>query len=363
MERPLEILKELSQFPAVAFHEALVSNGIKNILRNSRINFIEDDFGNLIVELKGSNTEIPPIAFVAHMDHPGFEVQTISDNQVIASPLGGVPYSSISNGADCFVLDNNGQRISCTLVPIPDSSDRIVEVIDIDSLKPKTPIFFNLEDFSIEGDFIYMRALDDLAGCAAIIAALENIMNNSLENTVYAVFTRAEEVGLIGARLLAKSNILRLDSFVVSVETSSVVPGVVHNIGPVIRTGDASYTFDSQAEQILMMSSNNIKNKYPNFKFQRHLMDAGSCEASAFMAYGYRSTGIAFPLGNWHNATTRIKDIDSGISSEYIGVDDFLNGVILIQMAMEYGSTWEPDYISNRYKEVDDMLIKRLKED
>ncbi|MBS19410.1 MAG: hypothetical protein CL733_00045, partial [Chloroflexi bacterium] len=234
MERPLEILKELSQFPAVAFHEALVSNGIKNILRNSRINFIEDDFGNIIVELKGSNTEIPPIAFVAHMDHPGFEVQTISDNQIIASPLGGVPYSSISNGADCFVLDNNGQRISCTLVPIPDSSDRIVEVIDIDSLKPKTPIFFNLEDFSIEGDFIYMRALDDLAGCASIIAALENIMNNSLENTVYAVFTRAEEVGLIGARLLAKSNILRLDSFVVSVETSSVVPGVVHNMGPVI---------------------------------------------------------------------------------------------------------------------------------
>ena len=92
MERPLEILKELSQFPSVAFHEALVANGIKNILRNSRINFIEDDFGNIIVELKGSNIEMPPIAFVAHMDHPGFEVQTISDNQIIDSPLGGVPY-------------------------------------------------------------------------------------------------------------------------------------------------------------------------------------------------------------------------------------------------------------------------------
>lgn len=362
-ERPLEILRILSKAPAVSFYEILVSNLIKSILNDSGISFVEDEFGNIIAKINGLDPTIPPIAFVAHMDHPGFEVNAVSEGKITATPLGGVPHSTIYKETDCFILNKKFERVSCTLKPNPDISTREVNVVGVDNLKPQTPIFFDIEDFSVDEEFIYMRALDDLAGCAAIIAALENVIKDPPKNDVYGVFTRAEEVGLIGARLLAKSTVLPMSTFVVSVETSSVIPGVVHNMGPVIRTGDASYTFDSQAEQILTMSSNDIKKEYPNFKFQRHLMDAGSCEASAFMAYGYRSTGIAFPLGNWHNATTQIKDPDSGISSEYIGMDDFLNGVILIQIAMEYGRTWEPDSISNRYKEIDPMFIKRLKDD
>ena len=53
-----------------------------------------------------------------------------------------------------------------------------------------------------------MRALDDLAGCASIMAALKILAADENRGEVYGVFTRAEEVGLIGARLLAENGTL-----------------------------------------------------------------------------------------------------------------------------------------------------------
>jgi len=359
-ERPLEILKILSKAPAVAFHETLVSDLIKEILNDSRILFDEDDFGNIIAKINGSDPSSSPIAFVAHMDHPGFEVNFVSEEKITATPLGGVPYSTFVKGADCFILNEKFEKVSCVLKPNDDIAIREVQVLGIDNLKVNTPIFFNIEDFSMDEEFIHMRALDDLAGCAAIIAALENVIKDSSINTVYGIFTRAEEVGLIGARLLAKAKVLPLNSFIVSVETSSVIPGVIQNEGPVIRTGDASYTFDSEAEQVLLSTRDILKKEDPDFKCQRNLMSAGSCEASAFMANGYRATGVAFPLGNWHNATTEIKDPDSRIGSENIGIFDFLNGVKLIERAMKYAHFWNPKLISERYKHIDEGFMNRL---
>ena len=62
-------------------------------------------------------------------------------------------------------------------------------------------------------------------------------------------------------------------------------------------------------------------------------MNAGTCEATAFAVRGYRTTGMAFALGNWHNATTSIGDPEGGVAEEYIAVDDFLGGVDLIHKA------------------------------
>ena len=37
-------------------------------------------------------------------------------------------------------------------------------------------------------------------------------------------------------------------------------------------------------------------------------MSGGVCEGTAFAVWGYKATRMAFPLGNWHNATTAIRD-------------------------------------------------------
>ena len=71
--------------------------------------------------------------------------------------------------------------------------------------------------------------------------------------------------------------------------------------------------------------------KNPGFKGQRKLMDGGTCEGTAFNIEGYKTTGIAFPLKNYHNASNGIYDKKSKIIEESIFIDDYLGGIELIK--------------------------------
>ncbi|MEC9438521.1 MAG: hypothetical protein VX917_03675 [Chloroflexota bacterium] len=361
-KRALDILMLLGGCPATSFHEGLVSRRIVDILDASKIDYRVDMYGNIIASVDGNleaESESLPIAFVAHMDHPGFEVVRYEEELPIATSLGGVPLASITKGANAFYFDEKGNRFKCELEPIPGDQN---ELLVKSSVLPPVgaPIVFALDDFSISEDILRMRAMDDLAGCAAIIASLEELKNNPSASEVYGVFTRAEEVGLIGARLLSLEKTLPQNTFVVSVETSSIIPGVTQGEGPVIRTGDASYTFNSEAEQILIMGREAIKSSDSDFKCQRQLMSAGSCEASAFAVNGYRTTGIAFPLGNWHNATTTIRDPNGGVGDEYISVYDFIGGVRLIESSARNVATRNNSPLPSRYRTVPEEQKMRL---
>ena len=332
-ERAIQILRSLGENPATSFYERLVSIRIESILTTMAIPFILDDYGNVIAKVTGTNRLEPPIAFVAHMDHPGFEVIEDLNGTVVAGALGGVPLAALRKNVNAFSFDSSGTRVSCRLEPLPELGKRSVYVRSDASLCIGTPIVFDLPDMIVENGTIKMRALDDLGGCAAILASLESISADPPESDVYGVFTRAEEVGLIGARLLSGEKTLPENTFVVSVETSSLIPGVIQGGGPIIRTGDASYTFNAEAEQILIMGRENILKEDSEFRCQRQLMSAGSCEASAFAVNGYRTTGIAFALGNWHNATTSIMDEKGDVGEEYVSMQDFEGGVRLIESA------------------------------
>ena len=87
------------------------------------------------------------------------------------------------------------------------------------------------------------------------------------------------------------------ETIVVSVESSAVIPGVAQGAGPVVRTGDALTTFDSEAERLLAAAVVSIRRREPEFRAQRQLMSGGVCEATAFSLAGYAVTGVAFPLG------------------------------------------------------------------
>ena len=88
-------------------------------------------------------------------------------------------------------------------------------------------------------------------------------------------------------------------------------------------------------------------------------MSAGSCEASAFAANGFKSTGIAFPLGNWHNATTSIQDPSGSISVEYISLMDYINGIKLIEISARSVSSVS-ESLNRRLRHVPDDYRMRL---
>jgi len=361
VDTAFDILNQLGKCPSISFQENLVSQCIQKILSSEGISFQIDSYGNILAHIEGAQSENRPVVFVAHMDHPGFEVDRIESGRVVAKALGGVPVASLNKTTKSFLFnEKTGERHSCYLQPSEELGDREVSV-DIDrEIKIGSPIVFDLQDFQVDGNFIRMRAIDDLAGCAAMLLGLLEWSRVPPVTSVYAVFTRAEEVGLIGARLLAKSKLLPDDSFVISVETSSVIPGVALGEGPVIRNGDATYTFDFSAENVLLGARERIMERDIGFKCQRQLMSAGSCEAGAFIANKYESSGIAFPLGNWHNAKTYIGDPEGGICQEYIAVDDFVGGVRLITEVPYAASGERFMKLNDRYLHVSDGISERL---
>src|SRR5207249_10475043 len=90
----------------------------------------------------------------------------------------------------------------------------------------------------VAGDEIRIRAADDLAGCALIGSALQALREEPAPHDVHAIFTRAEETGLYGARLAAEDGLLPRDAYVVSVEASRALPGAEAGRGIVVRAGD-----------------------------------------------------------------------------------------------------------------------------
>ena len=192
-----------------------------------------------------------------------------------------------------------------------------------------------------------------------MLSTLEYLVTNQKTANVFAIFTRAEEVGLIGARLLAKNKTIPMNSTIISIEASPIIPGVTQGNGPIIRTGDALTTFDATAELILYNSAKSLQKEDPHFVFQRHLMSGGACEATAFAQEGYNVTGIALPLGNWHNATSNIIDPKGNIGAEYISKTDFLNAIKLIKRTTIIQND-ENLEIPAKLPEVSQEVIRRL---
>ena len=385
-QRALDILAGLATNPAAPFHEWAVAEHILGVLATlDGVDYFRDDFGNIIARyvapsiaaLPESERE-PPIAFVAHTDHPGYEIVRPADASeadgegkgYIARALGGVPAASMVKRTPAFVLMPDGERVSAEILPLDaDSSENsggerlaAVHVKSDAELALPAPVIFDLPDFSIEDGMIRMRAADDLAGCGAILSALERLVSSNAVADFYAVFTRAEEGGLFGARLMAEAGTLPKNTLVVSVESSPIIPGVEQGAGIVIRTGDRVYTFDADAEQVLIAAQHELQSRDKDFKAQRQLMSGGGCEATAFAVFGYTVTGLAFPLGNWHNATTTIPDPDGGVDSEYISVSDYLGGVALMAEAgVSVGK--RHDSPTRRYiREIPDDVRERMRE-
>jgi hypothetical protein len=86
-------------------------------------------------------------------------------------------------------------------------------------------------------------------------------------------------------------------------------------------------------------------------------MSGGVCEASAFIVRGYRATGVAFPLGHYHNGLG-----EDTINAEFVHIDDFLGGVeLLVEAAIAIASDEEPpvyERIRHRPEAEADRLLR-----
>ena len=367
----ISTLKRLMEIPSSPYYEAALSDYIQSYLDSLQLKFKTDQFGNIICRYTNGNIKnTSPVALIAHMDHPGIELLEQLNghtDKYLAKPLGGVPFAVFNRTFPVSIVTSSGERIPAISKPLKESQNSKnysknnleIQILESTKLTPPVQVIFDVEEFHSTNEIITARALDDLAGCSAMLSTLEYLVTNEKTANVFTIFTRAEEVGLIGARLLAKNKTIPMNSTIISIEASPIIPGVIQGDGPIIRTGDALTTFDATAELILYNSAKSLQKEDPHFVFQRHLMSGGACEATAFAQEGYNVTGIALPLGNWHNATSNIRDPKRNIGAEYISKSDFLNAIKLIKRTTIIQND-ENIEIPAKLPEVSEEVIRRL---
>lgn len=287
-----QILKRLLKQPTAPFHEYHVRAEIEALLKNCpNVKLKRDKFGNLLATYKnGAAKSKPTWVLAAHMDHPGF-VKPEGGKRDEWEFLGGVPQESLENGIKRGLRKTKGQ-IATWNFPV------------------------NVTNTRIEA-----AACDDLIGCAAIVMTFLDLARLNIKTTVHACFTRAEEVGWLGAWHIAQQWPFGENAVFLSLETSRPVNGAVMGGGPIIRVGDRVSVFDSEAVAVLLTTA-----KEQGIRVQRCLLDAGACEATAVQAAGIRSAGISVPLGNYHNLND-----SRHIAPEYVMMDDLKSLIDLLK--------------------------------
>ncbi len=325
-----KILKELLSLPTATFVEAAVEQYVRKFCRRTpAVSASEDRYGNLLVRYRRRPRNVTPLVFSAHMDHPAFVAREMCDRRTLRADFRGgvrgeyfpnarVQFWSRGRWIEARVLEvtraRNVRRGAATWQIPEEGLLRVVAAVE-----PNSPGMWNLPQPHERRGNVYGRDCDDMAGCAAMLTLLDRLSRKKARAEVYCLFTRAEEVGFIGAIAAAKAHTVSKKWPIIAIETSSELPNARIGDGPILRVGDRMSVFDPGVTAFCDRVAQKLAKRRKSFKFQRKLMDAGSCESTAFLAYGYPATGICLALGNYHNMDqTRQK-----LACEYVSLSDW----------------------------------------
>ncbi len=341
MPQPTDrILRELVALPTAPFHEERVAAAIIRVAESRRLRWRMDRAGNLCVTFRNAARGVP-IVFLAHMDHPGFRVRAVRGATVDLEVLGGAPRVRRGARLRLYGLEDGSRRVVTTASERRRGARRLVRARMVDAPVVGSPAFgmWDLPPCVRDGRRLRGRAMDDLAGCAAILEAMSRLSLSRRQPPVRAVFTRAEEVGFVGVsaalRTPGRRPLIPRTAVVVSVETSRWRAGAAIGQGPVVRLGDRAGLFDPAATTALVRVAESLRRRDRVFRFQRDLLDGGTCEATALRVAGIRSSGLACPLGNYHNRASdrRSRFAGEGVAEEFIDLGDWRGLVRLIEAA------------------------------
>lgn len=309
--------------PTAPFFEASVAavalSWIKRAL-GSRVQ-VQKCRGGIIARYQGAGPG-PALGLAAHLDHPAFHLSKVTRTGAAAALQGGLlkdllPGSSVEAFA---ARPLNNTPLARGVLGSP--SELNYPVVWTEPPKPGTRLAFAtlaLTPFEIEGKWLLSRSIDDLLGCAASLEALRQVARAKIKTNLTVLLHRAEEVGFIGALDLIKTGQIKSTDSILSIETSKHLPDAVPGKGPVIRTGDKSTIFDPNLVALLDEAGAVLKSR--GLKVQRTRLTGGSCEATAYLSYGYETAGVAIPLVNYHNGgdgkvepeKVRWEDVDAAV--------------------------------------------------
>jgi endoglucanase len=328
--RILEIAEGLLSRPSAPFREGPVREYIRQFCELCGIGVRQDGMGNVIATYGGGYAD-SGFAFAAHMDHPGFIVERDSRRGGTTALFYGSVGREYFRGAKVRVFGSDGEvkgRVTKTEFYPRKDMKRIWLMLD-GRVKRGDLAMWDVAGWRIRGDRIYSRACDDLIGCAAILGMFEQLRRKRVRKKVTGIFTVAEEAGLQGAKYLGLGRGVPRATNIISIEASRELASGRIGDGAVIRVGDRRSIFDPAFTGFIVAVAEGIKRQDRFFKYQRKLMDGGTCESSIYQAFGYRTAALCVCLGNYHNCNFRTKKI----AAEYISTSD-LAAMVELMAAM-----------------------------
>jgi endoglucanase len=342
-------LLELTDLPTAAGREGRVLSWITAwASRRRNLMLARDRAGNVFItqrrqEQRGSRA---PLLITAHLDHPGFVVAAVRGTDIELEFRGSVHDPYFENAAIEIMARRApaGARI-VALDAKAKPFKRVVARLDgeADGIQPGDLARFRLDGRAqlprIEDGVLHAYSCDDLAAVAAALAAMDLLRMRAGMSHVGLLFTRAEEVGFVGALAACKARSIPKRARLICLENSRSFAESPIGDGPIVRVGDRMSVFEPSLTNDIALLVAEHQKKHPRFRWQRKLMPGGTCEATAFSTYGYRSTCLCLPLGNYHNMID-IDQVQAGarparVGLEFISVADFHGLIEMLVLSAE----------------------------
>jgi putative aminopeptidase FrvX len=329
---------QLADLPGVPGHEQLVRDALLAAMPTwAREQATIDSAGNLVLTM---GPDRDAIAFVAHMDEVGFEVDRILPvGQVTLRRLGGAVLSSWEGVPALLHFDPVGTAAPASPlrgVFVPRSAgttktpDRLTAWFGHDSaqlvargVRPGLSITAHKRADRLAGNRVTARGSDDRTGSTALLAALTGIDPKALLRRVYFTWTVREEGGLNGARAFGNSRlpgttpggaprtignsltcVYSIDTFVSS-DTPLESPHFAYTplgAGAVLRSlDDGSLTPRRERDRILALA------RTAGIPLQVGTTQ-GSTDGSAIVPWGPPNIGLSWP-GRFSHGPAEVLDV------------------------------------------------------
>lgn len=320
------LIRELCAASGVSGGEDEVRELIASYLPLCRLTV--DVMGNLLAENRGKGKKI---LLASHMDEVGLIISQIDENGFLKFKTVGGINTEVIIGKRVYIGKNKLPGIiGLRAVHLRHNEDEAIKedklYIDIGAgSKKEAEEVVALGDYaSFEPHFcefgdrlISCKALDDRAGCAALI----EIMNRRYPHNICCAFTGQEEVGCRGAQAAAEYFKPELAVIIETTICADIYPSEIHNqitrvgAGPVITFMDRVATPDRAVMNSIIRAADS--HKIP-WQYKRSAMGGTDAGAISRAVEGIPTAIIAIPCRNLHSP------------SSVISLDDYENTVKLL---------------------------------
>lgn len=213
-----QMLDEMIRVPGVSGYEEDIREYIRAKVEAMGLEPEEDNIGNLIVTVGDKG---PKVLFIAHMDELGLIVSKMQDDGSLrVRKLGGIDDRTLV-GRVVEIKTRKGKVTGVIGLKPPhlmtesDDKKKVVswEDVRVDvgtrsrketeklGVRVLDPMVFK-KDVTFIGDMICARAVDDRAGCAILLEALDKLRKRKLPLRLMFVWSVQEETGLKGATVV-----------------------------------------------------------------------------------------------------------------------------------------------------------------